>query len=152
MGGGGSPTFFQGKWGSNANFYRNFLELVIYPAPLDPRILTLDLLITSTYISDHAMYLNKRPVYTGLTNKFYQQKRFRSVSFFHFIILKTFMQSKHILNLLKVLREIHRLINVVLWRFGSGSLTLALAFILPTYRYRFYLSPLIYFDLFSVLK
>ena len=64
------------------------------PRLLDPRILTLDLLITSTYISDHAIYLNKRPVYTILTNKFYQQKRFRSVSFFSFYHLKDFYAIK----------------------------------------------------------
>ena len=29
------------------------------------------------------MYLNPRPVFTGMTNKFDQQKRFRSLSFCH---------------------------------------------------------------------
>ena len=41
-------------------------------------MLTLDLLITKTYISDHAVYLNQRPVFTGMTNEFYQQRCFTS--------------------------------------------------------------------------
>ena len=71
--------------GVNADFYRN---LVIFrgggglnphiPAPLDPRMLTLDLLIASAYISDHVVYLNPRPVFTGMTNEFYQKNCFTS--------------------------------------------------------------------------
>ena len=81
-------NFFKAKWGVIADFYRN---LVIFPggggggglnphitAPLDPRMLTLDLLIISTYISDHAVYLNPRPVFTGMTNQYYQKYCFTS--------------------------------------------------------------------------
>ena len=72
-------NFFPGEVGVNADFYRN---LVIFrggglnpriPAPLDPRMLTLDLLITSTYISDHVVYLSPIPVFTGMTNECYQK-------------------------------------------------------------------------------
>ena len=80
-GGGVVSNLFPGEVGVNADFYRN---LVIFrggggalnpriPAPLDQRMLTLDLLITSTYISDHAVYLNPRPIFTGMTNEFYQK-------------------------------------------------------------------------------
>ena len=87
--------------GVNADLYRN---LMIFrggsesPAPLDPRMLTLDLLITSTYISDHAVYLNPRPVFTGMTNEFYQKYCFTS-DFLYFVvlkILKTIMHQKYI--------------------------------------------------------
>ena len=85
-GGGGASNFFPGEVGVNADFYRN---LVIFrgggrglnphiPAPLDLRMLALDLLITSTYISDHAVYLNQRPVFTGMTNEFYLKNCFTS--------------------------------------------------------------------------
>ena len=134
---GGVQLFSRGR-GVNADFYRN---LVIFqggglnphiPAPLDPRMLTLDLLITSTYISHHAVYFNPRPVFTGTTNEFFEMNCFTSVFLFYFFvfkILKTIMY-QNILNLLKVLREIHNL-NVGPRKIGSGSLTLVLAFILP---------------------
>ena len=87
-------NFFSREVGVNADFYRN---LVIFlgggglnphiPAPLDPRMLTLDLLITRTYISDHGMYLIPRPVYTGMTNEFYLKNCFTS-DFFLFRRLK----------------------------------------------------------------
>ena len=86
---GGGVQLFQGEVGVNADFYRN---LVIFPgvvglnphitAPLDPRMLTLNLLIISTYISDHAVYLNPRPVFTGMTNQYYQKYCFTSDFFF----------------------------------------------------------------------
>ena len=86
-------NFFPGEVGVKADFYRN---LVIfqeggggseppYPAPLDPSMLTLDLLITSTYISDHAVYFNRRPVFTGMTNEFCQKNCFTS-EFFLFVV------------------------------------------------------------------
>ena len=105
---GGGVQLFPGEVGVNADFYRN---LVIFrgggggglnphiPAPLDPRMLTLDLLITSTYISDHAVYLDPRPVFTGMTNEFYQKNCFTH-DFFYFVVLKTLktiMHQKYIL-------------------------------------------------------
>ena len=94
-------------------------------------MLTLGLLITSTYILEHAVFLNPRPVFTGMTNEFYQKNCFTS-DFFYFVVLKILktISIKIILNLLKVLREIHKL-NVGSRKIGSGSLTLVLAFILP---------------------
>ena len=81
-------NFFPGEVGGNADLYRN---LVIFlgggglnphiPAPLDLRLLTLDLLITSTYISDHVVYLNPRPAFTGTTNEYYQKNCFTSELF-----------------------------------------------------------------------
>ena len=61
-------------------------------------MLTRDLLITSTYISDHAVYLNPRQVFTGMTNKFYQKNFFKSVFFYFAVlkILKTIMHQKYI--------------------------------------------------------
>ena len=97
-------NFFPGEVGVNADFYRN-LEIFrwgglnpLIPAPLDPRMLTLDLLITSTYISDHAVYLNQRPVFTGMTNEFYL-KNCLHPNFYYFVILKilkTIMHQKYI--------------------------------------------------------
>ena len=126
--------------GVNADFYRN---LVIfpgggggseppYPRPSGSAHITLDPLITSTYILDHAVYLNPRPGFTGMSNEFYQKNCFTS-DFFYFVVLKILktMMHQNILNLLKVLREIHKL-NVGPRKIGSGSLTLVLAFILPT--------------------
>ena len=81
-------NFFLGEVGINADFYRN---LVIsgggglnphISAPLDPRKLTINLLISSTCISDHAVYLNPRPVFTGMTNEFYQRTVLHPICFY----------------------------------------------------------------------
>ena len=91
--GGGVSNFFPGEVEVNADFYRNLLILrrggsePHIPAPLDPCMLTLDLSITRTYISDHAVYLNPRPVFTGMTKEFYQKNCFTS-DFFLFCRLK----------------------------------------------------------------
>ena len=55
---------------------------------------TLDILITSTYISDHAVYLNQRPVFTGMSNKFYQKNCLTS-DFFYFVVLKILKTIMH---------------------------------------------------------
>ena len=58
-------------------------------------MLTLDLLITSIHISDHAVYLNPRPVFTGMTNEFYQKELFYIQLFFYFVVLKILKTIMH---------------------------------------------------------
>ena len=61
-------------------------------------MLTLDLLITSTYIWNHAVYLNPRSVFTGMTNEFYKRTVLHP-NFNYFVvlkILKTIMHKKYI--------------------------------------------------------
>ena len=95
-------------------------------------MLTLDLLNTSTYISDHAVYLNQRPVFTGMTNEFYLETVLHP-NFYYFVvfkILKTIMHQKYI----EFTESSTRNPQAKRWsrKIGSGSLTLVLAFILPT--------------------
>ena len=106
--GGGVQLFSRGS-GVNADLYNN---LVIFwgmgwgggliphiPVPLDPRMLTHDLLITSTYISDQCCVFKSKTSFHGNDERILPKELFYIRFFFYFVvfkILKTIMHQKYI--------------------------------------------------------